>query len=284
MTDGVFLALAAATAGLWLCRGRSRPAVFAWLIPATLAVVLALIAGFMAPAGVFVVAACAGAAFAAGRVRQPHVHVLAHLVTLAIAAGCFLHVVPGFDNPVLRDRVMVSPDGLPYTQYLNLDKGLAGLVLLGLYVPHVVAADRGPRPLGAWLARVMVVIAATLAVSLALGYLRWDPKLPAWTTSWAGVMLVLTVLPEEAAFRGVIQTAATRRWGTAPGILVAGVAFGLAHAAGGPAYVLAASVAGLGYSWIFATTGSLAAAVLAHAGLNIVHLLFFTYPALAAGT
>lgn len=284
MTDAVLWAMALAAAGLWLPRRPGRLRAHPWVVPAVVALTLGAAAGFVAPGGVLGILACAGAASTARHARHPFVRGLAHVVTVALALALYLHVVPGFANPVLRDRVMVSPDGLPYTQYLNLDKGLAGLVVLGLYVPHVVAADRGPRPLAAWLARVMVVIAATLAVSLALGYLRWDPKWPAWTASWTGVMLVLTVLPEEAAFRGVIQTVATRRWGTAPGIVVAGVTFGLAHAAGGPAYVLSASVAGLGYSWIFATTGSLAAAVLAHAGLNIVHLLFFTYPALAAGT
>jgi hypothetical protein len=42
-----------------------------------------------------------------------------------------------------------------------------------------------------------------------------------------------------------------------------------------------ASVAALGYGSIDASTRSIGAAVAAHAGLNIVHLRFFSYPALA---
>jgi membrane protease YdiL (CAAX protease family) len=37
---------------------------------------------------------------------------------------------------------------------------------------------------------------------------------------------------------------------------------------------------GLGYGWVFASTRSLAAAILTHAGLNAVHFVFFTYPGL----
>jgi uncharacterized protein len=45
--------------------------------------------------------------------------------------------------------------------------------------------------------------------------------------------------------------------------------------------VLLSSVAGMGYGWIYASTRSLAMSTLAHTGLNTVHFLFFTYPALA---
>jgi membrane protease YdiL (CAAX protease family) len=40
-----------------------------------------------------------------------------------------------------------------------------------------------------------------------------------------------------------------------------------------------ASAAGIGYGWIYLSTRSLAAATLAHAGLNTIHLLLVSYPA-----
>jgi uncharacterized protein len=121
--------------------------------------------------------------------------------------------------------------------------------------------------------------------ALAVGYVRWDPKLPSFWPIWTGIMLVLTALPEEAAFRGVIHTSLAR-WRGDPrsifAIVAGGVAFGLAHAAGGPMYVLVAAAAGIGYGWIYASTGSIGAAILAHAALNAIHFLFFTYPAVAS--
>jgi membrane protease YdiL (CAAX protease family) len=82
----------------------------------------------------------------------------------------------------------------------------------------------------------------------------------------------------------VLQSWLARQRGDPRSIAAAiagGVAFGLAHAAGGPIYVLVASAAGIGYGWIYASTGSMAAAILAHAALNTIHFLFFTYPAVA---
>ena len=97
-------------------------------------------------------------------------------------------------------------------------------------------------------------------------------------------MFVLTALPEEALFRGVVQSAIATRRADETGrlaILGAGLLFGLTHMAGGPLYVLVASAAGVGYGWIDASTRSIGLAIVAHAGLNAVHLVLFTYPALA---
>ena len=43
----------------------------------------------------------------------------------------------------------------------------------------------------------------------------------------------------------------------------------------------AGALAGIGYGWIYAVSGAIGASVLAHTGLNLLHLLFFSYPALA---
>ena len=61
---------------------------------------------------------------------------------------------------------------------------------------------------------------------------------------------------------------------------VAGVIFGAAHIGGGWTYAGLAAIAGIGYGWIYAATGAIGASILAHTGLNLVHLLFFSYPAL----
>jgi hypothetical protein len=99
-------------------------------------------------------------------------------------------------------------------------------------------------------------------------------------------MVFLTALPEDAIFRGVAQQWLAERLSapSRPAILavvIAGTLFGVAHIAGGPAYVVLATVAGIGYGWIYASTGSIAAAIAAHTGLNALHFLLFTYPAAA---
>ncbi len=154
------------------------------------------------------------------------------------------------------------------------------------------SATLARSPAGTWSAafwRFGVIAAVVMLLAVAAGYARWDPKLPSWWTAWLASMLFFTALPEEAVFRHVVQgglqawlgPSQRARW-TALG---AGAAlFGLAHIGGGGIYVLLATVAGLGYGLVYAITGSVMAAAVAHTGLNLLHLLFFTYPALQTAT
>jgi membrane protease YdiL (CAAX protease family) len=184
------------------------------------------------------------------------------------------------------DRVVLGPGSMPYTKYLNFDRGMAGLLLLAIYLPQLPARDEGARHVGAFAWRFAVVTTVVLALSVATGFVRPQPKAPDWWPLWVWGMVFLTALPEEVVFRGVIQTwlhtrLERRPHGDVAAIAIAGLLFGIAHAAGGLVYVCLATVSGMGYGWIYARTRSIAAAILAHAGLNAVHFFLFAYPSLA---
>jgi uncharacterized protein len=253
--------------------------------PAALALALALVGGLIDMRGLTATIGFAASCWAARR-SAGIAGILSHAIMLALGVGFFVHAIPGFDNPRVLTDIVLSPGAVPYTKFLNFDKGLAALFLLGLYAPERPADDEGAQHLGEIVWRVAVVVAVLLALAASIGYVRWDPKLPSWWALWLWSMVFLTALPEEAAFRGIIQTWLARRFAGAPraamiAVAGAGVLFGLAHAAGGPLYILLASTAGIGYGWVCATTKSLGGAIAAHTALNTVHLLFFTYPALA---
>jgi membrane protease YdiL (CAAX protease family) len=113
----------------------------------------------------------------------------------------------------------------------------------------------------------------------------FDPKFPRESWLWMGVNLGFTCVAEEALFRGFIQAQLQRLWRNRPrgawlALSVAAVLFGLAHAGGGPAYVALATVAGVGYGWVYLRTGCIEASILTHFALNATHFFFFTYPAL----
>lgn len=284
---GPFVVLTVAMVLVWSRRvGTSTLASWAWLTAAVPAVVVAAAAGVVDFPGILALVVLGAACAAAARATHPVLRGGAHVVMLAVTAGLLVHALPGFHNPVVIDRAILGPGSAPYTKYLNFDKGMAGLLLLAVYMPQVPARDEGMRHVGGFVWRFALLTAVVMVLSVAAGFVQLQPKAPDWWPLWAWSMVFLTALPEEVVFRGLLQTRlharfANRRHGEAAAILTAGALFGIAHAAGGIVYVGLATVAGIGYGWIYARTQSIAAAILAHAGLNAVHFFLFTYPSVA---
>lgn len=202
------------------------------------------------------------------------------------AAALMTHWMPGFANPRVIDAVQFTSDAAPFSLYVNFDKSLIALGLLGLAHARVVSGREWRGVLGATWPRALATIAVVLAGSFAFGYVRWAPKLPAEAPRWLAVNLLFVCTAEEALFRGFVQGGLRREWANVRGgkwlALAAGaVAFGLAHAAGGWRYVALATIAGAGYGWVYERTQRVEASVLAHWALNALHFFLFTYPALA---
>ncbi|PAW66070.1 MAG: hypothetical protein B9S34_09080 [Opitutia bacterium Tous-C1TDCM] len=283
-----FALLTFALAVLWW-RGERRtgPAAWTWLVLLASAVAAGWFHGILQPVALPGLALFALAAF--GVFRPPadrRVRLLAHVAFVGLAAALMTHQWPGFANPRVIHARLFTPDALPFRLHLNFDKACLGLLILAL----------GARLLGAWsefggmLRRLWPVALGTVAVLMALalvsGYVRFAPKLPPETALWLWANLCFTCVAEEALFRGYLQNRLAAAWqnrsyGPAAALVVAAVAFGLAHAGGGLAYVALSTLAGLGYGWAYLRTGRIEAAILAHFALNAVHFLGFTYPALA---
>jgi membrane protease YdiL (CAAX protease family) len=206
---------------------------------------------------------------------------------VVLAAGLALHVVPGFNNPKVISDVVLSPNAAPYSEYLNFDKAVVGLFLLAF----------GQRLISRWrewreaLRRTAPIAAATVGVvlvlSLALGYVRLQLALPPFLFVWAWTNLFFTCMAEEAIFRGFIQQGlerglAAHKLGGLTALLVASVLFGLAHWSGGPKYILLSTAAGFGYGLAMRRSGRIEGSIATHFGLNTLHYVFFTYPALAS--
>lgn len=282
-----FGALAVAMLALWAPRVTAQPLARSWWVwPFAVSLLLAQGLDLVDTPALIAMFALVTACRAGHMAPDGPLKGFALAVMLALSAAILLHAVPGFNNPKVLDGVRLSADAAPYTKFLNFDKGVLGLFLLGLYGP-----ERTWRraPAGAWrmaAPRFALMTVAVIAATLAAGYAHWDPKLPAWWPLWLGSMVFLTALPEEAVFRHVVQAGLATwlgpteraRW---TALVAAAALFGLAHIGGGWVDVGLATLAGLGYGLVYAITGSIAAAIAAHTALNLLHFLFFTYPALA---
>lgn len=211
-----------------------------------------------------------------------------------------MHKLPGFQNVLLLDQIQVSQDAIPFTLYANVDKGLAGLVLLLVLWPLSQPSPRlaqtaAPLDLrsdlrlrwwrGVWPLFPLTFLCSEM-IAVAFGFITWDPKLPAYTLTFLAVNLFLTCVAEELFFRGLLQTAlqgwlARRAWPLWIAAVLIGVLFGAAHLGGGVPYAITVTVAGIGYGLMYLRSGRIEVAILGHFALNALHFLLFSYPMLA---
>jgi membrane protease YdiL (CAAX protease family) len=205
------------------------------------------------------------------------------VLTLAIA----LVILPGFPRTTLTEAAPLTPGALPYGIGLGFAKVAPAILILGILNTdrvrswnELVTALRRVIPI--WMVTVAIVIMFTMA----MGYVRFEPKWTSLFLVWAVVNLFFTCLSEEAFFRGFLQHELTRI-GSNPiraaivAIGVSALLFGLAHFGGGWTYVIAGVIAGVGYGLAYHLTKRVEASMAVHFALNATHFLLFTYPALA---
>jgi membrane protease YdiL (CAAX protease family) len=179
-------------------------------------------------------------------------------------------------------NMRVSESAPAFTHNLNFDTTAAGLILFAVFCVPARSREEWRA-----VARQYPVILGTpivvFAIGLALGYVKVDPKLVAYTPVFFMCNLLFTCVTEEAFFRGFIQqqlTVGLARWRAGPyiALVVAAVLFGIAHAKGGPLLIGLASLAGLGYGYAYLRSQRIEAAILTHFALNALHFVAFTYP------
>jgi hypothetical protein len=213
---------------------------------------------------------------------------VAGIVALSVALS--FHVLPGFHNLSILPPTKLTPRSAPYEQWLNFDKTIAGLLILGICYRGFIqtraqlaeASKRAAIP-------AAVTILVVVSVSVAGGYVQWDPKWVGQFWIWGCVNLLSTCMSEETFFRGFIQVEIARHLGSRRDATIAAIVcsaglFGMAHIAGGWGYAGLASVAGAGYAIVFHQSKRIEMSILTHFALNTVHFFFFTYPSIAPST
>lgn len=87
---------------------------------------------------------------------------------------------------------------------------------------------------------------------------------------WFDAVSVTAGVCEEVVYRGLLMTALTGLLGLWPAVLISSLIFGLGHAYQGVRGVLKTSLAGVAMALVVVGTGSLYAAVIMHAVLDLV--------------
>ncbi|MEN7530445.1 MULTISPECIES: CPBP family intramembrane glutamic endopeptidase [unclassified Cupriavidus] len=217
---------------------------------------------------------------------KAYVRCAGHLLFVLLAFGLSLHWLPGFHNVKALGPIRFTPDAVPFTMYLNLDKPLIGVWVLAV-VPWLRLSTSFWKTILAALGGLMATALVCLGAALILGTVAWAPKLPASSGIWLINNLLLVTFAEEALFRGYLQGGLQRllqgwRWQSAIAIGTTAILFGASHAAGGWQWMALGTLAGIGYGITY-RFGGLSAAIAAHFGLNVLHFFLFTYPMLQPG-
>ncbi|MGE4799387.1 lysostaphin resistance A-like protein [Yersinia hibernica] len=199
------------------------------------------------------------------------------LLLVLAAIALFLHLIPGFNNLKVLDKVEIGPLSAAFTLYYNLDKALIPFILLACLPSLFVAKKHLPMSRLGWIGLV-VSIPALLLLAVALGGLKVEMHTPAWIGSFVIANVFFVCLAEEALFRGYLQQRLSQCLGNYPALLLTALLFGAAHIAGGPLLMVFAALAGVIYGLAWLWSGRLWVAVAFHFCLNLMHLLFFTYP------
>lgn len=269
---------------LWIPKRLSPPL---WSVALLLCIMLGLMSRRLELIALVPVLILAGATYYSGRMPKLGAwFMLAQLAILFVGFGLLTHRFPGFNNLKLIDHVLLSSNAIPYTMYLNLDKAMVGILILGLS-QQLIASKQEWLALGKGIIlKLPALIIVLIGMALLLGYVQFDVKIPAGIGIWVLTNLLFVCVAEEAFFRAFLQghliaLFAKLKYGTVVAIVIASILFGLAHFAGGLSYIVLATVAGLGYGWIYYTTDRIEASILTHFAVNFAHYLFFTYPALA---
>lgn len=293
MTSSLWLFLTFSALGLSICGAWVQPrngdavGYTRWL-PLYLAAVVCAFAGqfLQAPAVLGLVALFAAAKYATKATLGRGLRIVLFSLTVLLSLALALHAFPGFKNPLLVENIKFSANSAPFTQYANFDKASVGLFLLLFFCPRVSSVRELGQVLRQALPATLATAVVVLTLSLLAGFTHVEVKLPAFTAVFLATNLLFTCVAEEAFFRGLLQTKLSTtmsnlKYGETVAIGLSGALFGVAHLAGGGAYTLFATVAGIGYAYVYSKTKRIEAAIFAHFLVNALHFVLLTYPRIA---
>jgi membrane protease YdiL (CAAX protease family) len=211
------------------------------------------------------------------------IRLLVSSLVIVLSVALATHSVPGFNNWKVVDSVIVGQSNQPYSVYLNLDKTVIGLFILGLGFPLIKGFREWLEVIKPSIIILIVGLIVLLSANAAIGYVRWDVKLPDIFVIWSLKNLFFTCVSEEAFFRGFLQRNLTEKlkqykYGNLFSLITVSILFGVAHFGGGFKYVVLATIAGIIYGYAYQKTQRIEAGIICHFGVNTFRFIFLTYP------
>lgn len=211
------------------------------------------------------------------------IQILLFASILTMISGLVFHLIPGFFNDLILDKIRFSAFSCPFSMYMNFDKVMAALIIYSITSLHVLETTTPAPSFKNILILTPIAILIILSTSYIVGYVEYDPKLPNHLLIWIINNFFFVCFAEEVIFRGFIQRNISRAlagYASIPymNIIIVSLIFGMTHYKGGPEYIVLASIASFFYGYIYQKTNRILYSMIAHFGVNLCHLMLFTYP------
>jgi membrane protease YdiL (CAAX protease family) len=191
-----------------------------------------------------------------------------------------LHALPGFNNFHLIINYKITVDAVPYNLFVNFDKPIIGIVLYGFLLHKPSTISEIGRDLFKCKHIIICAIVTILSSAYWLGFVKFELKYPHFFKIWLALNTI-TVITEEVFFRGWFFNLLYQRFSMYSSIIISSLVFGIFHYRGGVPYILLATIASIFYSYIYVRTNKIENSIILHLMINVIHILFLTYPALA---
>ena len=190
-------------------------------------------------------------------VRGRRVPVRELAVVFALWLPIEFRIIPPLPLPAPNGVDMRKLVGLVEAMYLFL----VARPLTNIGYTYRLTARDGLTAVAAFLVYAVLAV----PIGLATGFIAWRPELDA-THVFGGpfIIYLVTGVPEEFLFRGLLQNLLTGWLGARAALVIASIVFGFAHLPD-LRYVLLASIAGLAYGWVYQRTQRITASAITHA-------------------
>jgi len=196
----------------------------------------------------------------------------------------WFHKLPGFQNWQIANGLLLSPNAFPLNLYLNFDKPLIAIFLLGF---GTLPLQRGIQKTINFRLLFNIIVACAIIGMIAMfaNMIQWDLKFGSFFWVWALNNLVFVCVTEEVLFRGFVQEQLSKvfsryRIGSILALVISALSFGLSHLGPFP-YVALVTLCGIFYGTVYLKTKKIEMAIWAHFLLNAIHIIGFSYPLLA---
>ncbi|WP_370605029.1 lysostaphin resistance A-like protein [Citrobacter braakii] len=203
--------------------------------------------------------------------------IMLEILLLLASVGLMLHIIPGFHNLRILDDVRAGPESAPFSMYYNFDKAIIPFLLL-ICMKSLFSTNSRPYTSHWYWLVLVVAVPVLLIIAVPLGGLKVEIHHPDWLFQFVLANIFFVSLAEEALFRGYLQQRLSSVMPPILALIIASLLFGILHYSGGSLMIIFATLASLIYGFAWMLSGRLWVAVLFHFGLNLCHLLFFTYP------